>query len=47
MANIKKSFGLNPDENFHIPQDVYYFFVDVLRRGEANEADWQAALLKY
>ncbi|PIG86659.1 dihydroxyacetone synthase [Aspergillus arachidicola] len=47
VANVKRSFGLNPDEHFHIPQDVYDFFSDIPGRGEAHEANWQAALVKY
>ncbi|OOO09285.1 transketolase [Aspergillus oryzae] len=47
VANVKRSFGLNPDEHFHIPQDVYDFFSDIPGRGEAHEASWQAALVKY
>lgn len=47
MANIKKSLGLNPDEHFHIPRDVYDFFADIPDRGDAHEAGWKVALLKY
>ncbi|KAH7125814.1 Transketolase, thiamine diphosphate binding domain-containing protein [Dactylonectria macrodidyma] len=47
VANIKQSFGLNPDEHFHISQDVYDFFADVSDRGEAYEAEWLATLQRY
>lgn len=47
MANFKRRFGLNPDEHFHIPQDVYDFFSDIPGRGDAHEAGWQNALVKY
>ncbi|KAJ5197143.1 hypothetical protein N7449_007622 [Penicillium cf. viridicatum] len=47
VANFKRRFSLNPDEHFHIPQDVYDFFSDIPGRGEAHEADWQNALVKY
>lgn len=47
MARVKRSFGLNPEEHFHIPQDVYDFFGDIPGRGEDHEEDWQAALVKY
>ena len=36
VANIKKSFGLNPEEHLHIPQDVYDFFADVADRGDKH-----------
>ncbi|KAL3477948.1 Transketolase, thiamine diphosphate binding domain-containing protein [Aspergillus californicus] len=47
VANTKRSFGLNPDEHFHIPQDIYDFFSDIPARGEAHEAAWQATVAKY
>ncbi|KAL2840732.1 Transketolase, thiamine diphosphate binding domain-containing protein [Aspergillus pseudodeflectus] len=47
VARVKKSFGLNPEEFFHIPQDVYDFFSDIPARGEALEAGWQSAVAKY
>lgn len=47
VANLKRSFGLDPNEHFHIPQDVYDFFRDMPSRGEAHEASWQAKLAKY
>ncbi|KZL75354.1 dihydroxyacetone synthase (transketolase) [Colletotrichum tofieldiae] len=47
VANIKKSFGLNPNEHFTIPQDVYDFFRDAPERGRAYEADWSATIQKY
>ncbi|KAL4994269.1 Transketolase, thiamine diphosphate binding domain-containing protein [Aspergillus recurvatus] len=47
VANIKRSFGLNPEEHFHIPQDVYDFFSDLPSRGKTHEADWHAAVAAY
>ncbi|KAI9370343.1 Transketolase, thiamine diphosphate binding domain-containing protein [Aspergillus egyptiacus] len=47
VANVKRAFGLDPEQHFHIPQDVYDFFSDIPGRGEALEADWQAELVKY
>lgn len=47
MANLKRSFGLDPDQHFHIPQDIYDFFSDIPGRGEAHEAGWKADLVKY
>lgn len=47
VANIKKTFGLNPDEHFYLPQDVYEFFSDVAGRGEAYEAEWKATVQRY
>lgn len=47
IANIKKSFGLNPEEHYVIPDDVYAFFKDVADRGESYEAEWATKLSKY
>lgn len=47
MANVKKLFGLDPKQYFHIPQDVYDFFSDIPVRGEALEASWKADVAKY
>lgn len=47
MASIKKSFGLNPDEHFHLPQDVYDFFSDVTERGRTLEGQWKETLGNY
>ena len=47
IANIKRSSGLNPEEHFIIPDDVYDFFKDVGDRGETYEAEWASKLNKY
>jgi dihydroxyacetone synthase len=47
VATLKRSFCLDPDNHFYIPQDVYEFFHDMPDRGEAYEADWQAAVAAY
>lgn len=47
MARLKRSYGLNPSEHFHIPQDVYDFFSEIPSRGQTYEAGWEAALVKY
>ncbi|KAI1022228.1 hypothetical protein LB504_007235 [Fusarium proliferatum] len=47
VANIKKSFGLDSNEHFHIPQDVYDLFADVRVRGDAYEAEWLQTVQRY
>jgi dihydroxyacetone synthase len=47
IANIKKTFGLDPDEHFVIPQDVYEFFSDVAPRGREHEASWNQKIHQY
>jgi dihydroxyacetone synthase len=47
IAHIKRTCGLNPEEHFHLPQEIYDFFSDAVPRGQALEADWQAKLDNY
>ena len=47
IANIKKSFRLNPDEHYVLPSEVYSFFDDVAPRGKQLEADWTSTLSSY
>ncbi|KAL4807998.1 Transketolase, thiamine diphosphate binding domain-containing protein [Aspergillus unguis] len=47
VARLKKSFELNPEEHFHIPQDVYDFFSDIPGRGKHHEAHWKAVVDKH
>ncbi|CAG8030459.1 unnamed protein product [Penicillium olsonii] len=47
VANLKRSFGLDPNDHFHIPQDVYDFFSEIPSRGRSEEIDWQKAVARY
>ena len=47
VANVKKSFGLNPEQHFHIPQDVYDFFADVAVRGDQYVEEWNIKVKKH
>jgi dihydroxyacetone synthase len=47
IVNIKKTFGLNPEEHYTLPSEVYDFFKDVPQRGQQLEADWQSSLTAY
>lgn len=47
VANIKKAFGLNPEEHFVIPPEVYDFFREVADHGEQLEADWDSTIKAY
>ncbi|KAH7359615.1 transketolase [Pyrenochaeta sp. MPI-SDFR-AT-0127] len=47
IANIKKTFGLNPEEHYVIPSEMYSFFEDVASRGKQLEADWLATVSAY
>ena len=47
VANIKRLFGINPEEHFGIPDKVYGFFLKARPRGEKYEADWSAMVASY
>ncbi|GFG13156.1 dihydroxyacetone synthase [Aspergillus udagawae] len=47
VANIKRTLGLNPDEHFAVPDEVYQFFSDAEERGRALEESWNQLLVNY
>ena len=47
IANLKRTFKLNPEEHFVLPQEMYDFFADVASRGQELESEWNANLAKY
>ena len=47
VANIKKVFGMNPEEHFVVPDTVYDFFHEARSRGENYEADWSTLVESY
>lgn len=47
IVNIKKTFGLNPDEHYSLPSDVYKFFEDVAPRGKQLESEWAKSISAY
>jgi dihydroxyacetone synthase len=47
VANIKKSFGLDPSKHFHIPDEVYNYFREVADRGEQLESEWKSSVYTY
>jgi dihydroxyacetone synthase len=47
IANIKKTFGLNPEEHYVLPSEMYEFFKDVASRGQQYEADWASKVDAY
>ncbi|KAH7110609.1 Transketolase, thiamine diphosphate binding domain-containing protein [Dendryphion nanum] len=47
IANLKKSFGLNPEEHYKLPSEIYEFFQDVAPRGLQLEAEWRGKLDAY
>jgi dihydroxyacetone synthase len=47
IVNIKKSFGLNPEEHYSLPEEVYNFFSDVAPRGKQLVDDWNNTVSSY
>lgn len=47
VANIKKVYGMNPEEHFVIPDTVYDFFREAKSRGEKYEAGWSDLVESY
>lgn len=40
VENIKRGFGMNPEQHFVVPDSVYQFFHEARSRGEDYEAEW-------
>ena len=47
VANMKRSFGMDPEAHFVIPDTVYDFFREVRTRGERYEANWTSLVESY
>jgi dihydroxyacetone synthase len=47
VGNIKKAFGLNPDEHYGVPDNVYGFFREAKSRGQKYESEWSALVKSY
>ena len=47
VANMKRSFGMDPEAHFVIPDTVYDFFREVRNRGERYEANWTSLVESY
>jgi len=47
VANLKKNFGLDPEQHFEISDEVYDFFDDIVARGQKYEAEWQSTIDEY
>lgn len=47
VANIKRGFGMNPEEHFVVGEEVYDFFRDIKPRGRVIEEDWERVVAGY
>lgn len=47
LANVKKKFGFNPDEHFHIPKDVENIYSSMKLVGNNKEQSWNKLFASY
>ncbi|KAG8931072.1 Transketolase [Tulasnella sp. 417] len=47
IVNIKKKFGFDPEQKFHVPDEVYARYNAIGVRGAEAEAKWDALLAQY
>jgi dihydroxyacetone synthase len=47
VANVKRKFGMNPNEHFIVPEKVYDFFRDVKTQGRKWESEWNSLVADY
>jgi len=47
VGNIKRAFGLNPEEHYGVPDSVYEFFREAKSRGQQYEQEWSQRVQSY
>lgn len=47
VANIKRKFGMSPEEHFVVSDEVYDYFRDAKTRGQVLEGSWSRLLEDY
>ncbi|KYK58359.1 transketolase [Drechmeria coniospora] len=47
VKQVKKKWGFNPDESFHVPKEIYELYAKHAAEGAAAEARWDQMLAKY
>ena len=47
LVQLKKKFGLNPEEKYQVPQSVYELYAARTRHGQEYENGWNALFEKY
>lgn len=43
----KTALGMDPEKHFHVPDEVYDYFSDIIPRGQQLEKEWNALVKKY
>ncbi|CAG8457498.1 6583_t:CDS:2 [Racocetra fulgida] len=47
IVEVKKKYGFNPEQFFHVPNEVYEYCKHFRERGAKAEAEWKQLLEKY
>jgi transketolase len=47
VRKLKEALGLNPDEHFAVPEEVYALGREIAKKGQEAQADWEKTLSAY
>ncbi|KAK0483409.1 transketolase [Armillaria novae-zelandiae] len=47
IVSLKTKFGFPSDQTFHVPQETYFAYEEIAKRGTALQQKWNSALASY
>ncbi|PBK77922.1 transketolase [Armillaria solidipes] len=47
IVSLKTKFGFPSDQTFHVPQETYFAYEEIAKRGAALQQKWNSALASY
>ncbi|KAK0459507.1 transketolase [Desarmillaria tabescens] len=47
IVSLKTKFGFPADQTFHVPQETYFAYEEIAKRGAALQQKWNSALASY
>lgn len=47
IKHVKKTFGMDPEQSFVVPEDIYSAYKEIAQRGAKAEADWNQLFGEY
>ncbi|KAK0197325.1 transketolase [Armillaria mellea] len=47
IVSLKAKFGFPSDQTFHVPQETYFAYEEIAKRGAALQQQWNSALASY
>ncbi|PBK96627.1 transketolase [Armillaria gallica] len=47
IVSLKTKFGFPSDQSFHVPQETYFAYEEIAKRGAALQQQWNSALASY